>query len=132
MLGIELKIGPIEQIDFQHGEGGLCGVLVQYPATDGRIRDLRKIASEAKSNGCLTVVAADILSLTVLESPGAWGADICVGSAQRFGVPMGLGGPHAAFISTHEKHARKLPGRIIGVSKDAQGNRSSTNGNSNP
>jgi glycine dehydrogenase len=123
VLGIELKIGPIDSIDFDYGEGGLCGVLVQYPTTDGKITDLRSISSEANSHGCLTVVAADLLSLTLLESPGAWGADICVGSAQRFGVPMGLGGPHAAFISTHEKHARKLPGRIIGVSKDAHGNR---------
>ncbi len=122
-LGIELKIAPIDQIDFEHGNGGLCGFLVQYPTTDGKILDYRVLAATAKSVGCQTVVAADLLSLTLLESPGKWGADICVGSAQRFGVPMGLGGPHAAFISTHEANARKLPGRIIGVSKDAHGNR---------
>jgi glycine dehydrogenase len=123
VLGIDLKIGPIDQIEFDHGEGGLCGMLVQYPTTDGRIADYRELAATAKTNHCTTVVAADLLALTLLEAPGEWGADICVGSAQRFGVPMGLGGPHAAFISTHEKNARKLPGRIIGVSKDAHGNR---------
>ncbi len=121
-LGVDLKIGPIDEIDFDHGEGGLCGVLVQYPTTDGRIEDYSDFAAKAKANGCLTVAAADLLALTLLTPPGEWGADICVGSAQRFGVPMGLGGPHAAFISTHEEHARKLPGRIIGVSKDAHGN----------
>ncbi len=77
---------------------------------------------KAKEHSCMTVAAADVLALTLLTPPGEWGADICVGSVQRFGVPMGLGGPHAAFISTHEKHARKLPGRIIGVSKDVHGN----------
>jgi glycine dehydrogenase len=120
-LGLELHVGPIDQIDFEAGQGGLCGVLVQYPTTDGHIEDYRALAQQAKQHGCVTVVAADLLSLTLLKPPGEWGADICVGSAQRFGVPMGLGGPHAAFISTHEDNARKLPGRIIGVSKDAQG-----------
>lgn len=123
VLGIELRIGPVEEIDFQHGQGGLCGVLVQYPTTDGQICDFGDLAHRARAAGCLTVVAADLLSLVLLKPPGEWGADICIGSAQRFGVPMGLGGPHAAFISTHETHARKMPGRIIGVSKDAHGNR---------
>lgn len=122
-LGIQLKIGPIEEIDFAFGDGGLCGILLAYPSTDGRFEDYQSLASEAKDKQCLVVACADLLSLTLYKPPGEWGADICVGSAQRFGVPMGLGGPHAAFISTHEKHARKLPGRIIGVSKDAQGNR---------
>lgn len=122
-LGIELKVGPISEIDFEHGEGGLCGLMVQYPTTDGRFEDYRGLAEQAKVNGCAVVAAADLLALTMMTPPGEWGADICIGSAQRFGVPMGLGGPHAAFISTHDKHARKLPGRIIGVSKDAQGNR---------
>lgn len=120
-LGIDLRIGPLSELDFEHGEGGLCGILLQYPTSDGRIEDYRAIAAEAKSHRCMTVVAADLLALTLLTPPGEWGADVCVGSAQRFGVPMGLGGPHAAFISTEEKHARKLPGRIIGVSRDAQG-----------
>ena len=121
-LGIDLQIGSPADIDFEHGEGGLCGILLQYPTSDGRIEDYRDIVEQAKKNRCQVVAAADLLSLTLLTPPGEWGADICVGSAQRFGVPMGLGGPHAAFISTHESHARKLPGRIIGVSKDAQGN----------
>ncbi|QDV71208.1 Glycine dehydrogenase (decarboxylating) [Rosistilla carotiformis] len=122
-LGIDLKVGPIEEIDFNHGQGGLGGLLVQYPTTDGRIEDYAALTARAAEKGCLVVASADLLALTVLTPPGEWGADICVGSAQRFGVPMGLGGPHAAFISTHEAHVRKLPGRIIGVSKDRQGNR---------
>ncbi len=122
-LGIELTIGDIDDLDFSQPDSDWMGLLIQYPTTDGRIKDYQKLAEQAKSNGCLVVAAADLLALTLIEPPGNWGADICIGSAQRFGVPMGLGGPHAAFISTHEKYARKLPGRIIGVSKDAQGNR---------
>lgn len=122
-LGIDLKIGPISEVDFEQGDGGLCGVLVQYPTTEGRIEDYADLVSRAKESRCLVVAAADLLSLTLLKPPGEWGADICVGSAQRFGVPMGLGGPHAAFISTHSAYSRKLPGRIIGVSKDVHGNR---------
>ncbi len=122
-LGIELFVGSIDEIDFQDGDGGLCGVLLQYPTTDGRVEDYSRIVEQAKEAKCLVVVAADLLSLTRLKPPGEWGADICVGSAQRFGVPMGLGGPHAAFIATHQEFARKLPGRIIGVSKDVHGNR---------
>ena len=122
-LGVDLKIGPIDEIDFAYGQGGLCGVLVQYPTTDGQINDYSGLAKDAADNKCLVVASADLLSLTVLKAPGHWGADICVGSAQRFGVPMGLGGPHAAFISTHDKYARKLPGRLIGISKDSAGNR---------
>ena len=122
-LGIDLKIGPVDAVDFEHGEGGLCGLLLAYPTTDGRFEDYRQLAETAKEKNCLVVACADLLSLTKYVPPGEWGADICIGSAQRFGVPMGLGGPHAAFISTHDKYARKLPGRIIGVSKDAQGNR---------
>ncbi|QDT04831.1 Glycine dehydrogenase (decarboxylating) [Rubripirellula lacrimiformis] len=122
-LGVELKIGPLSEIDFEHGKGGLGGVLVQYPTTDGQIHDYSDLAARAAKAGCLVVASADLLGLTLLQPPGEWGADICVGSAQRFGVPMGLGGPHAAFISTHDKYARKLPGRLIGVSKDSHGNR---------
>jgi len=83
-LGVDLKIGPIKDIDFNHGEGGLCGVLVQYPTTDGRIKDYSDLAKRAKDAGCLTVAAADLLSLTVITPPGEWGADVCVGSAQLF------------------------------------------------
>src|SRR6185436_18509650 len=102
--------------------GNLCGCLVQYPTTDGRIDDLHELAMRCHEGGILVVSATDLLALTLIKPPGEWGADIAVGSAQRFGVPMGFGGPHAAFISTRAEHARRMPGRIIGVSKDAQGN----------
>src|SRR5690606_35144939 len=102
--------------------GAVCGVLVQYPATDGRIECYEDLARRAHEAGALVVAAADLLALALIKPPGEWGADIAVGSAQRFGVPMGFGGPHAAYISTKEEYARRLPGRIIGVSKDAHGN----------
>ena len=122
-LGIDLQVGNLNDVEFESQDGALCGVLVQYPTTDGQIENYHELAQRCKAAGCLTVAAADLFALTLIEAPGTWGADICVGTAQRFGVPMGLGGPHAAFISTREKYARKLPGRIIGVSKDAQGRR---------
>lgn len=122
-LGVQLHIGSLETLDFEFGDGGLCGILLPYPTTDGRFDDYRDIASRAAEKGCLTVATTDLMALTLLQPPGEWGANICVGSAQRFGVPMGLGGPHAAFIATEEKYARKLPGRIIGVSKDQHGKR---------
>ena len=99
----------------------VCGVLVQYPTTDGRIECYKELCGRAHAGGALVVAAADLLALTLITPPGEWGADIAVGSAQRFGVPMGFGGPHAAYISTKNEHARKMPGRIIGVSKDAHG-----------
>lgn len=120
-MGINLHVGDIDQIDFD--SMNLCGVLVQYPDTRGVIRDYQALADQTHAAGALFVVAADILALTLLRPPGEFGADIAVGSTQRFGVPMGFGGPHAAYLSTHEKHARKMPGRLIGVSRDAQGNR---------
>jgi glycine dehydrogenase len=100
-----------------------CGALVQYPTTDGRIECYRDFAKRMHDVGALLVAACDPLALTLLAPPASWGADIAVGSAQRFGVPMGFGGPHAAFIATSEAHVRKMPGRIIGVSRDAHGNR---------
>ncbi len=118
-LGIELHTGGVDDIDFAGQD--LCGVLVQYPATDGRVHDYRDLAERAHAAGTLVVAAVDLLALVLLESPGAWGADIAIGSTQRFGVPMGFGGPHAAFLSTHDEHKRQVPGRIIGVSKDARG-----------
>jgi glycine dehydrogenase len=103
-------------------DDSVCGVLVQYPNTYGEIHDYRQLADAAHEAGALVVAATDLLACCLIEPPGEWGADIAVGSSQRFGVPMGYGGPHAAFLATHEKHARKMPGRIIGVSKDAHGN----------
>ncbi|WP_390884421.1 aminomethyl-transferring glycine dehydrogenase [Humisphaera borealis] len=100
----------------------LCGVLVQYPTTDGRLLDYADVAKQAHAVGAMVVAAADILALTLIKPPGEWGADIAVGSTQRFGVPMGFGGPHAAYIATKTEFARKMPGRIVGVSKDSHGN----------
>ena len=97
------------------------GVLVQYPAASGRVRDVRPVVEAAHERGALAVVAADLLALTLLRSPGELGADVAVGSTQRFGVPMGFGGPHAAYMSVREGLQRQLPGRLVGVSVDAAG-----------
>ncbi|MBX3315881.1 MAG: aminomethyl-transferring glycine dehydrogenase [Phycisphaeraceae bacterium] len=119
-LGIEIVTGDPFKADWS--KGNLCGILVQYPNTSGEIKDYAKVCEQAHGAGALVVAATDLLALTLIKPPGEWGADIAVGSAQRLGVPMGFGGPHAAFISTSDKYVRKLPGRIIGVSKDAHGN----------
>ena len=118
-LGVEVHVGKTGSIDWAAQD--LFGVLVQYPATDGRIHDYAALAAAAHDHKALVVAATDLLALTLLKPPGEWGADIAVGNSQRFGVPLGFGGPHAAFMSTHEKHVRKMPGRLIGVSLDAQG-----------
>jgi glycine dehydrogenase len=118
-LGIQVHVGRPEAVDFE--AQALFGVLVQYPATDGLVRDYADLAATAHAAGALLVVATDLLALTLLRSPGELGADVAVGSAQRFGVPMGYGGPHAAFFATREEHKRHLPGRIVGVSRDAEG-----------
>jgi len=120
-LGIQLVVGDSGAIDWASDGASLCGVLVQYPTTDGRVLDHRALIAKAHEASALVVVSADLLALAVLVSPGEMGADIAVGTAQRFGVPMGYGGPHAGYISTKSEYARKLPGRIIGVSRDAQG-----------
>src|SRR5207253_149228 len=96
---------------------GVIGALLQYPTTDGRIEDYRAVCERAHAVGALVTVATDLLALTLLKPPGEWGADIAVGNSQRFGVPMGYGGPHAAFFATSEEHKRYVPGRIIGVSR---------------
>lgn len=118
-IGINLKVVDCESsIDTWDD---VCGVLVQYPTTDGRIVDYSQLAQAAHDNDALLVCATDLLALTLIVPPGEWGADIAVGSAQRFGVPMGFGGPHAGFMATREELTRKMPGRLVGVSKDAQG-----------
>ncbi|MBM91934.1 MAG: glycine dehydrogenase (aminomethyl-transferring) [Phycisphaerae bacterium] len=119
-IGVNLVVAPVDSFDLNNPDA--AGVLLQYPTTDGRVECYESIAKSAHENGMMVVVASDLMSLALLRAPGQWGADICVGSAQRFGVPMGFGGPHAGFMSTHETHVRKMPGRIVGVSRDAHGN----------
>jgi glycine dehydrogenase len=102
-------------------EAGAFGVLLCYPGASGAVRDHRALAAEAHAAGAAVVVAADLLGLTLLEAPGEWGADVACGTTQRFGVPMGYGGPHAGYLSVREGLARQLPGRLVGVSVDADG-----------
>jgi glycine dehydrogenase len=116
-IGVEVRVGDPAAADF----GDAFGILLQYPATDGRVVDYAPIAERAHTAGALVVVAADLLALTLLRPPGEFGADVVVGSAQRFGVPMGYGGPHAAFLATRDEYKRQIPGRIIGVSRDRRG-----------
>ena len=118
-LDIELKISDHNQFEFNKS---VFGVLIQYPDTEGFIQDYSDLCDSAHENQSYVCVATDLLALTLLKSPGEMGADVAVGNAQRFGVPMGYGGPHAAFFSTTAEFKRKIPGRIIGVSQDAQGN----------
>jgi glycine dehydrogenase len=118
-LGIELVVGDWQKADM---DASFYGILLQYPTADGKVNDYAAFAKNAKANNLAIAVAADILSLVLLTPPGEWGADIVVGNTQRFGVPMGYGGPHAAFFACREEYKRILPGRIIGVSVDAQGN----------
>ncbi len=117
-LGIELRIGdPFRDI----AGAAPFGILLQYPASDGTVADYAALADAAHASGALVAVAADLLALTLLTPPGEWGADAAIGSAQRFGVPLGCGGPHAAFMATREKFRRSIPGRLVGVSIDSNG-----------
>src|SRR5947209_16860082 len=117
-LGIEIKIDNFSRFKF---DNTVFGALVQYPATDGAIYDYTEFVRQAHTAGALVVVAADILALTLLKPPGEFGADVAVGSTQRFGVPLGFGGPHAAFFATRDEYRRHMPGRLVGVSHDADG-----------
>lgn len=120
-LGIELVVGAAGEFDFAAAGEELVGVLLQYPGESGAVEDLREIAAACRAAGGLVIVAADLLALVLLEPPGAWGADVVVGSAQRFGVPLGFGGPHAAYMACADSLKRRLPGRLVGVSRDAAG-----------
>jgi len=116
-FGFELVVAPAEELAEHH----VFGALLQYPGDSGRVRDLAPLIESAREQGVMTCVVADIMGLVLLKEPGALGADMVVGSSQRFGVPMGFGGPHAAFFATTDKLKRTIPGRIIGVSKDSRG-----------
>ncbi|MCB8945565.1 MAG: aminomethyl-transferring glycine dehydrogenase [Ardenticatenaceae bacterium] len=117
-LGINVIVGDHNSYDFREAT---FGVLLQYPATNGDILDYESFATKAHEAGALVVVATDLLALILLRPPGEFGADVVVGNSQRFGVPMGFGGPHAAFMATKDEHKRIMPGRLIGVSVDSHG-----------
>src|SRR5881394_1889684 len=117
-LGIDIKIDNYTRFKFDES---VFGALMQYPATDGAIYDYAEFARRAHDAGALVVVAADILALTLLKAPGEFGADVAVGNTQRFGVPLGFGGPHAAYFATRDRYKRHMPGRLVGVSHDAEG-----------
>jgi len=119
-IGVELIIKPLDEFNFTDK---IFGVLIQYPSTDGKVFDFEDLCKQAHDNGSLVAVATDLMALALIPTPGEIGADIAVGNSQRFGVPMGFGGPHAAFISAKENFKRKMPGRIIGESVDSNGNR---------
>ncbi len=119
-IGIELVIGKEEEFDFS---SEFFGAILQYPGKDGQITDIKSFIEKANAAEIKVAVAADILSLIKLEAPGKFGADVVVGTTQRFGIPMGYGGPHAAYFATKEAYKRDIPGRIIGVTKDTNGNR---------
>ena len=118
-LGIKVVVGDHRKVQC---DATTFGVVVQYPATDGAIHDFEPFTRQVHDQKALIVVATDLLALTLIKPPGEFGADIVVGSAQRFGVPLGYGGPHAAFFATREEFKRQMPGRLVGVSRDAQGN----------
>src|SRR2546425_2429064 len=117
-LGIEVKTDNHARVKF---DKSIFGALIQYPATDGAIYDYTEFVKQAHDAGALVVVAADILALTLLKPPGEFGADVAVGNSQRFGVPLGFGGPHAAYFATRDQYKRHMPGRLVGVSHDAEG-----------
>ena len=117
-LDIEVRVAAVGDFQLDHHA---FAVLLQYPATDGTVTDYSELVTRAHAAGALVIVAADLLALTLLRPPGEFGADVVVGSAQRFGVPLGYGGPHAAFFATRDVFKRQMPGRLVGVSKDARG-----------
>jgi glycine dehydrogenase len=122
--GVEVVVADLsEGIPAEVAERGVFGVLLQYPGASGAVRDIKPLIDAAHELGAIVTVAADLLALTLLTSPGELGADIAVGTTQRFGVPMGFGGPHAGYMAVQDKHVRSMPGRLVGVSVDADGNK---------
>ena len=118
-IGVKLKVIPIEEFNFSENT---FGCLIQCPSTDGKVFNYKSLSQSAHDAGAFIAVATDLLSLALITEPGACDADIAVGSSQRFGVPLGFGGPHAAFLAANESFKRKMPGRIIGLSKDSENN----------
>ncbi len=119
-MGISLEIAQLENADLERDD--VFGIYFQYPNNDGAVKELGSLVARAKANDLFVAVGSDLLALTLITPPGEWGVDVVVGSSQRFGVPMGFGGPHAAFFATKESFKRAVPGRIIGVSRDTEGN----------
>ena len=120
-IALGLKIQLVDPSRLNLDQTSSFGLLLQYPSTDGSLGDLPRLLRQAKDHGLVVTLATDLLALCLLTSPGELGADIAIGNSQRFGVPLGYGGPHAAFFATKDEHKRRIPGRIVGVSKDAQG-----------
>ncbi|KAJ3093581.1 hypothetical protein HDU97_009401, partial [Phlyctochytrium planicorne] len=122
-FGIQVVVGDYQKFDWEAADvkGKIMGVLVQYPNSEGTVLSYADFAKTAHSHGALVTVATDLLALTLLTPPGEWGADMVFGNSQRFGVPLGYGGPHAAFFAVKDDQKRRMPGRLIGVSKDAEG-----------
>lgn len=118
-LGVKVVQQDVFKVDYASDQP--LAIVLQYPRANGKVEDYEAVISKAKQNNCMVIMVCDLLSLALLKPPGELGADIAVGTAQRFGVPMGFGGPHAAYMSTKEEFKRLIPGRIVGVSKDAQG-----------
>jgi glycine dehydrogenase len=116
-VGIEVKVGPAAQA----ASANAFGVLLQYPGVNGDVRDYRELTAAIHATGAHVVAAADLLALTLLTPPGEWGADVAIGNSQRFGVPVGFGGPHAAYLAVRDEFKRQMPGRLVGVTVDAQG-----------
>ncbi|KAJ3061158.1 hypothetical protein HK102_009215, partial [Quaeritorhiza haematococci] len=120
-LGVQVVVGDYQTLDFEKAKGSVMGALIQYPATDGRIPDYEAFVKNIHDIGGLVACATDLMALTLLKPPGEFGVDIALGNAQRFGVPFGYGGPHAAFFAVKDEYKRRMPGRLIGVSRDSNG-----------
>lgn len=120
-FGIQVVVGNYSNFDFSAHPDQVFGALIQYPAMDGSVNQYEEFVKTCHTNGALVACATDLLALTMLKPPGEFGVDIALGNSQRFGVPMGYGGPHAAFFAVKDELKRMMPGRLIGVSKDAYG-----------